>query len=385
MDFTGERYIPELDIDSEISIYHLQRYLSVQEICKGKRVLDIACGEGYGSNIIAQVSDTVVGVDISEETIENAKGKYRKENTTFVTGSADNIPAEDNSFDVVISFETIEHISEDCQIRFLQEIKRVLKPDGILVMSSPDKENYSDIPNFKNEYHVHELYKDEFVALLKSYFLYVTLYDQGMYCNSYIFENMKSDVKGFVPVWLREMDHTRAEYNIAICGNAEHHMELAKTVVWDSSNRYYRLQDLICILKGGAGDLGVIIEQKESYINEQRRLIGARDDQIRELKGTIEQKENYIGEQRQTISGRDNEIRELKGTIEQKENYIGEQRRTISDRDNEICELKGTIEQKENYIRAQENELQLLRRFISFFPMNLLFKIYRKLRNRGDK
>ena len=166
-DFTGERL--ETFIFNANSIKHLHRYAIATKLVKDKVVLDIASGEGYGSNLMSKYASFVYGVDIDYGTIKRAKSKYRKENIKFLVGSTSNIPLEDKSIDFVISFETLEHHDEhECM---LQEIKRVLRPNGVLIISTPDKHFYSDVRNYNNEFHVKELYKSEFKDLLKRYFL----------------------------------------------------------------------------------------------------------------------------------------------------------------------------------------------------------------------
>jgi ubiquinone/menaquinone biosynthesis C-methylase UbiE len=164
--WTGERLVTS--IFNFGAIDHLHRYAIAIELVKGKDVLDIASGEGYGSYIISGHAKEVVGVDISREAVEHATKKYQKQNLQFKMGSADHIPLPDNSVDMVVSFETIEH--HDKHDEMLTEIKRVLRPGGLLLISSPDKLNYSEIPGIINEYHVKELYGEEFKSLMKNHF-----------------------------------------------------------------------------------------------------------------------------------------------------------------------------------------------------------------------
>ena len=164
--WTGERL--ETFVNTRDTIDHLHRYGIALEYTENKVVLDIACGEGYGSNIISKNAKFVYGVDIDKCTIDDAKVKYKKENLTFIEGSASLIPLKDNMFDIVVSFETIEH--HDKHDEMLLEIKRVLKPDGILILSTPDKLHYSDLRKFDNTFHIKELYKNEFVDLINKYF-----------------------------------------------------------------------------------------------------------------------------------------------------------------------------------------------------------------------
>lgn len=105
--FTGERFIPGIE-DDKLKMEHYQRYLSVRNLVRGKVVLDAACGEGYGSNIIASVAQSVTGLDIDGDTIERAKINYgQQDNLHFLQGSIEKIPLEDASVDVAVSFETI--------------------------------------------------------------------------------------------------------------------------------------------------------------------------------------------------------------------------------------------------------------------------------------
>ena len=164
--WSGERL--ETTVSGRDMIEHLHRYSLCSEFISNKVVLDIACGDGYGSFLMSEKASHVYGVDIDQTTILNAQNKYIKSNLIFLTGSADKISLESNSIDVVVSFETIEH--HDNHHEMIREIKRVLKPDGLLIISTPDKIYYSELRKFKNEFHVKELYKDEFKGLISSYF-----------------------------------------------------------------------------------------------------------------------------------------------------------------------------------------------------------------------
>ena len=182
--WTGERLVTDLD-----AVYgtfeHLHRYALALELCKGKTVLDIASGEGYGTNLIAGVAERVVGVDIFEEAVVHARKKYNQSNIEFIVGSATAIPLEDKKVDVVVSFETLEHLVE--QDLFLTEIKRVLKPGGILIMSTPDKKVYYE-RDADNPYHLKELFTQEFVDLISNYFKNLRLFTQKLFVGSVMTE-----------------------------------------------------------------------------------------------------------------------------------------------------------------------------------------------------
>jgi SAM-dependent methyltransferase len=167
--FTGERFLPNEAGDMWAEHWH--RYHYVLPYVADKRVLDVACGEGYGSALMSKVASHVAGVDVAHEAVAHASHTYAaRSNLEFVEASCTKLPFPDAAFDVVVSFETIEHIAG--QIEFLDEIKRVLRADGVLIVSSPNKAEYSDARNYTNEFHVKELYRDELAALLKSRFAY---------------------------------------------------------------------------------------------------------------------------------------------------------------------------------------------------------------------
>lgn len=188
--WTGERYLPE--VHGGVELEHLHRYLFASQLLSGKQVLDIASGEGYGSAMLARTAAHVTGVDISAEAILQATEKYKADNLEFRLGSCASIPLADSSIDVVVSFETIEHHDE--HEAMMLEIKRVLKPDGVLVISSPDKLEYSDKPAYDNEYHIKELYRDEFEALLDVHFKRHSIFGQRIAYGSLILQENEACV-----------------------------------------------------------------------------------------------------------------------------------------------------------------------------------------------
>lgn len=156
----SERVIPGLSSNFMFR-QAMARYNFSKKYIKNKdSVLDAACGTGYAT--------VGVGIDNDLEAIAFAKKHYKAK---FVVGNILDMPFTDNSFDVVTSFETIEHVDAN---KFLREIKRVLKKDGILVLSTPQKNGPSNSP-----YHVKEFTKLELEKLLKKYFQKVTIFGQA--------------------------------------------------------------------------------------------------------------------------------------------------------------------------------------------------------------
>lgn len=218
---TGERL--HTDVCDNYALEHLHRYGLALDLCRGRRVLDIASGEGYGSNLLASVAESVRGVDISEEAVSHARLKYRRPNLEYLQGSAAAIPLPDASIDTAVSFETIEH--HDRHAEMMAEIKRVLRPNGVLVISSPDKLNYTDIPGVINPFHVKELYREEFHALVRAHFENVWALSQRVVYGSLVAP--EGGAEGFREYW-GSFEEVHAErqlrgpiYNLCVASDAE--------------------------------------------------------------------------------------------------------------------------------------------------------------------
>jgi SAM-dependent methyltransferase len=182
LDFTGERFTPECV--REIWYEHFHRYVVARDLVGGLDVLDAACGEGYGSALLATVAHSVTGVDLSQDAIKHASARYAAEQLTFQLADCLALPFEDDKFDCVVSFETLEHLQDHQGL--MAEFRRVMKPGGFLLISSPDKAVYTDQQENQNEFHVRELYRFELEALLQENFPAYRLWGQKLLFQSVI-------------------------------------------------------------------------------------------------------------------------------------------------------------------------------------------------------
>jgi 2-polyprenyl-3-methyl-5-hydroxy-6-metoxy-1,4-benzoquinol methylase len=178
-DNSGERMVPE--VSGGITFWeHVHRYAFACRYVEGKRVLDIACGEGYGAAALLKSGATqVIGVDISESACAHARAKY---GVDARTGTAEQIPLPDSSADVVVSFETVEHVPRPD--RFIDECVRVLAPGGVLIISTPNKGIYG-VDGPANPHHCSEMTEEEFSEALRARFRAVKLYTQHPYSASW--------------------------------------------------------------------------------------------------------------------------------------------------------------------------------------------------------
>ena len=168
-----ERIISD-ESDRGIVSIHVKRYEFARPFCEGKRVLDVACGTGYGSDYLGITAKEVIGVDISGEAIEYAQKKYAKENVSFRIMDACRLEFPDQFFQVICSFETIEHLSE--VETYLIQIKRVITLGGLYFVSTPLAKETT--LRAENPFHHQEWAPRDFEHLLKRHFTSVKLFGQ---------------------------------------------------------------------------------------------------------------------------------------------------------------------------------------------------------------
>src|SRR5665213_982622 len=192
IEFTGERFIP--GVAGEIEFEHVHRYAFACRHVAGKRVLDAACGEGYGSALLARTAATVAGVDIDGATLAHAAARYASvPNVAFHQASVATLPFADASFDLIASFETIEHLEAADQPRMLAEFARVLAPRGLLILSAPNRVEYSDKRGYANPFHRHEHDRAELDGLLVTHFSARRYYHQRVWLGSTLWRERGAD------------------------------------------------------------------------------------------------------------------------------------------------------------------------------------------------
>jgi len=284
LEFDGERFTPEGV--REIWYEHMHRYAFAGQFVSGKSVLDAACGEGYGSALLARHADAVTGVDLSKRAIEHASQRYDLGNLEFRQADCCKLPFEDQSIDCIVSFETIEHLED--QRKMLEEFGRVLKPSGFLLISSPDKAVYSDERDFENPHHVRELYADEFKGLLSDRFPAIRMFGQKLMFHSAIWpiENpTRSDPVGPLTVQLQSDNGDgprqapgpvqKAMYLLAFCATREDALPALENTVWlfddaqESVYQHYQHE----IRKNMTA--GAILEERDRALSEALAALAA--------------------------------------------------------------------------------------------------------------
>lgn len=312
--FTGERYTS--GISGPIRHQHHHRYLFATRFCSGLDVLDVACGEGYGSALLSTVARSVVGVDLHADTVAFAERNYAKANLSFRQGDAAQIQDKE-CFDIAVSFETIEHLGE--HESFLNGLKRALRPGGLLIISSPDKNIYTDADNHENEFHLKELDRSQFKSLMGRYFENVAILEQDSVAGSLI--NLEAGTPAGLEVlssgdgrsYHRSAGAPRAHYLIAIASD----------------------RPLPQIFASALNDMSWSREQQghQAHAVSLAREVVVRDAEINRLQGEVEARRADVGslkaEVERETAARDAEIGRLQSEAAQMATRILDLQREI--------------------------------------------------------
>jgi SAM-dependent methyltransferase len=323
-EFSGERFVP--GVPGEIVYEHVHRYAFASGLARDRRVLDAACGEGYGTALLAAVAGSVVGVDIDPAAVERARDYYRGvARARFVEGSVASLPLADASVDLVVSFETVEHLPATEQPRMIGEFARVLAPGGLLLLSSPNRVEYSDARNYRNPFHLHELDRDELVRLLDPRFPARRWYRQRIWLGSTLWSETPggnheawagnpAEVMGaslppatyFVVIAARrDADLPSGLPAVSMFSDAEE-TELRRAEA--NAREVMRLDQLARELREGLDRQTAHLLHLERLAVERLAALDGQGERLRHLEGVVAERERVIAERERVIAERDRVI-----------------------------------------------------------------------------
>ena len=330
--FTGERFLP--GCTGEIAYEHWHRYAFARRFVAGKRVLDAACGEGYGTMLLGAVAQSVLGVDVDVATINHAKAAYGETvHRRFIAASCAGMPLPSASIDVIVSFETIEHVDAVEQRQMMGEFARVLKPDGLLIMSSPNKRLYSEARNYVNPYHVNELDREGFARLLMPRFPAQRWLHQRLAYWSTIWS--EGETAGETEAWLGSASEIRpyatpeAMYFIVVAARAKEALpaiglkvslftdaeESAVRRAEADAHEALRLDELLKERDLALAERNELLQHMHAVAEERRQLVVDREAQIAEIQKVREDRELIVAERERqlaaAIDDRDRRIADL--------------------------------------------------------------------------
>lgn len=331
LEFTGERIVPGL-VEPDLFHEHMARYAFARRLARHKRVLDAACGAGYGSAALAEAASFVAALDISPEAVEAASRTYRRPNLSFLVARAEQMPFRDGSFDLVVAFEVIEHL-EDWQA-LLAEARRLLAPGGQFIVSTPNRLYYAEAraQSGPNPFHVHEFDYAEFCDALAEFFPSTALYLQN-HSGAITFSPVRASAaaaaeaaQGYEPP-----DPASSHFFLAVCA-AEPQTGAPLYVYLPSSGNLLRereehirkleaeLRQKDAWLEEAKASLAALQSEHEVTLEEMRRQTEwalRLDAELAEARSTIErQQEEHAAEQRATREAYEAQVRQLQATLE---------------------------------------------------------------------
>ena len=331
LEWTGERFLPWAE-GATIAYEHLHRYAFASQFVAGKRVLDLASGEGYGASLLARKAASVVGIDLDEATIRHAGHKYDQSNLSFLVGAITQAPIpESQCFDVIVCFEAIEHIEEHELL--LDEIKRLMINDGLLIISTPNKVVYTDESGFENPFHAKELDFESFSRLLNQNFTQTCFLGQHIYCNSNIWpvpagaiEEERTITEFLVDkkseFTLTEIDRRTPRYFIALAMDGSADLSPGKSVLVDVSDEFtkqaQREAERIRLLHEEAlADLRNQLNVCLGAIESQEEALASRADQIHSQEEALSVRADQVRSLEEELAVRADHARQLDQQIDQ--------------------------------------------------------------------
>jgi len=337
-DFTGERFVPGQG-GAQIAYEHLHRYYLALRWAAGKRVLDVAAGTGYGAVLLSGVARRVWAIDIDAGSVRHAHRSCIAANLDFLQGDAACLPVRSHSIDFVVAFEVLEHVER--QEALVAEMARVVMPDGVVLLSTPNKAAYSDARQYRNPFHVHEFYRDEFLALLNGHFSSIRLMEQQVRAGSLVLSRDPAGTEAEVIARpLCDSPVSDAMYLIALCSPGE----LKETV-----------PDASAFLDVGDGLIREVAAEIGRLAREMKEAVEVRDRTIRSLQSEMEVE----------VTARDQTIRDLQSELAKE---ITARDQTIRDLQSEMAAeiaardavIKRLQADMEDEIRARDEAIRQL-------------------------
>ena len=336
MEFTGERIVPG-SVNADLLNEHLCRYRFAQLLVKDKVVLDIGSGVGYGAKILAEKASAVVAVDLSEEAVRYANEEYAGDNIEMVVGDGHGLPLASDSVDVVVSFELIEHLQG--QQAHLHEVNRVLKPNGLTVISTPNRIFYSQESNQANPFHTHEFDFQEFLTFLKSVFSSVQIYFQNHIAGLIIGNpTLFQEVTACLQEEVANLDAT-SNFFVGVCTHGR-----------DNQPRLGNF----CLLPGS----GNLLRERQQNIQRLEKEVRKLDRALTRLQGEYQERTGWAMQLNLQVQSRDESLVRLREEFEDCNRWAEEMSRRLEEKDKALGELQSEFEDRNHWAEELSRQLE---------------------------
>ncbi|MEP7354656.1 MAG: methyltransferase domain-containing protein [Acidobacteriota bacterium] len=342
-EFTGERVIPG-QVDDDLWAEHIARYAFAARFAAGRRVLDLGCGTGYGTAELARTARAATGVDVAASAVAYASEHYP--GAHFLAMSATQLTLPDKSFDLVTSFELIEHL-EDWQT-MLAEANRVLDPQGLLIVSTPNKLYYAEArgESGPNPFHAHEFEYEEYRAALASVFPHVRILLQDR-MESFGFYEPKGATRADGHIVRADGDPTQANFFVAICSQKPLPGTTAFLYIPSATNLLRERELHVAKLRG---ELSKVRGWLDSITTERDQLL----TQFRDL-------QQHLEEQNEWASGLETDLQSVQARVAQlQDEFMAEQARateTVTAYQKHVVALEEDVQAKTEWALDRDKYL----------------------------
>lgn len=298
-EFTGERIIPG-QVEADLWNEHAARYWFAQQYAPGRRVLDAGCGAGYGAHRLSALASSVTALDVAPEALAHAREHYSRDNLRFVQGSCSAPPFAARSFDLIVCFEVIEHLADwrAC----LEGFRRILKEDGVLVISTPNRSYYAESRSESgpNPFHVHEFDCEEFASALRELFPQVDLLTQN-HADGVVFQTFQPSPLAGLAAESGLVDHEHANFFLAVCRLEPGPLPLPFVFLPSAANVLREREQHIAML---ASDLERLRDEKQNLV-EMFRIQGG---ELENSNRWAEELDTALTQARERIAGLQSEL-----------------------------------------------------------------------------
>jgi SAM-dependent methyltransferase len=371
MEFTGERVVPG-KVDPDLLNEHLCRYHFARPLVEGRYALDVGCGTGYGAAVLARSARRVLALDLSAESVAFAKENYPAPNVDFLVSDCRQIPLRAETVDAAVCFEVIEHLTE--QKALLEEIRRVLRPDGLLVISTPNRIYYTEERKETNPFHVREFDFGEFLAFLKGSFEHVAMAFQNHVASLYVGNPsqgrpLRSEMEQHSNVDLERSSH----YFVAVCSSSPGDQGCDPLVYLPSSGNLLRDRDHhIKSQSERIHELDQrVLTQQEEYDAQSRWCL--------QLNQQMQERTEWGQRLEQRIQMLDSRIEELQQELQSRSEWAERLNLEVAGRDQQLAKLQAEFEERTAWALRLNEELKVNQEKLERIKQSKLFQISKSL------
>lgn len=364
------------EVEPDLYNEHLVRYLFSQQFTAGKTVLDLGCGVGYGSSLTARIAAKVISVDVSFEAVTYARENFSSAKLHYLVTDATLLSLASNCIDVVLCFEVIEHLIR--QESLLEEARRVLKPEGIVVVSTPNRVFYTEERRLANPYHTREFSFGEFRELLERYFPQVELVYQNHISSIFVGEAGRPlNVNSCLEDDAVKMQET-SNFFVAVCGKTAQPLPPYESLVYLNStgNLLRDKEQRIERLEGKLIDLDHKILQLQSEFGQRTAWCLQLEEVLKEREAALQKLQKEYDE---TVSSLQQALSELQKEFQERTSWAQRLSQENSDKDQRISQMQCEYDERTDWALRLDNELKKTQEQLNRVKQSKLYRLSKAL------